>query len=221
MGKIFFCQIVACVIIVAAFIYGAVHIFKKGTPLYQQIIMWSVSCFGIFMIASAFTTLVFEVKELEANVSYIAIFGCLCALYSANYGAMDKVVTDDSAQNTVPKTVALATSCLFAVGIVTVFLFWVNSQLLTAITFLIVYLPMVPASYYNVKHLLMPVDEMGILKNNRGVNILSLVLYSAFLTFALILFFSQNDLLIGISYIVLSAIVAAITVCAKKGIVRW
>lgn len=220
MSKYFICQLIACVIAILAFIYGVVHLLKKKTPLYQRIIMWSVGCFLLYAIVSVVNSLLFPVKEIEINISYISIFGCFLALFSANYGGMDQVVSDVPSGNKFPSIIALVIDVLFISMLVAIYFVWKDIQFTTGICIIVAYFPILPAVYYNVKHLLLPVDELEILKRNRGINVLSILLYISFIFYAFVLA-KSNALLSGICSIVSSCIIMGIVVLAKKGVYRW
>lgn len=220
MSKYFICQLIACAIAIIAFVYSVVHLLKKETPLYQRIIMWSVGSFLLYAIVSVINSLVFPVKELETNVSFISIFGCFLALFSANYGGMDRVVSDAPSGKKFPSIIALIVDAIFISMLVMIYFVWKDVQYITGICFIISYIPILPAVYYNVKHLLLPVDELEILKRNRGINILSILLYVSFIFYAITLV-KCDVLLPGLCCIVSACIVMGIVILAKKGIYRW
>ena len=91
------CTALSMVISFAAFAHGAVKLFKKGKPLYCQIIMWAVGCYCLQCIESCVVYFCGDFSD-KGIIGQIAMCGFFFALFSANFNTLDDVV-DDRKQN--------------------------------------------------------------------------------------------------------------------------
>ena len=162
-----------------AFLYGAVTLFRKKTPLYFQLIACAVGCYALEELCSLVTDLCGGF-EYPVTVSLFGFFGCFFFLLSVNYGQLDGVVDDGTADNKRARRLALLAPAFFG-GILLfclVFLYQsYRSFAILAVT--AVYAPLPFASYYNLKHLLIPIDPFGFLKTTRRYNVWALLFYLA------------------------------------------
>ena len=131
----------------------------------------------------------------------------------------DKIV--DEGKNRKAKRLSLIAPA-FLLALYAVFAFSpsnTNSAVVTVIGFASI-CPALFASYYNLKHLLLPEDAMGFLKITKGINVLALVFYAANYVYPLFdLYFTKT--LMSAYDLILSGILFGIAALCRKGAVKW
>ena len=167
--------ILSLLIAVFAFGVGAGRLFKKGTPLYWQLYICAAGCFALRQLSETVNFLC----GMQGNISVgmLGIFGCNFFLLSANYGTLDKVVDDGSVENKPARLLALIAPAVMAVLVTLVFFTWRKKEPVCGALWLLMLLPVLPASYFNMKHLLMPLDAFELLRATRPCNFVSLCFY--------------------------------------------
>ena len=107
-----------------------------------------------------------------------------------------------------------------AVLIVCGFFAWEKRDLFSAVTWLLVLLPALPASYFNLKHILLPMDPFEFLRATEPCNLAALVFYLIMAVYVICsaLF---GKAVSGILSILVSLSVLGLTFCAEKGAKRW
>lgn len=198
------------------FLYGAFHLFREKKPLYFKLIVASAGCF-------AFEQLSLLVNYLTDGYYYITlgklgIFGSLLFLLSAEYGSLDRLV-DDGAGTKKYRTAALIAPalCIFALALIFYFAYPLGIVIASLTVFIL--LPSVPASYFTLKHIILPTDALGFSKATRAGNICTLA-------FCLLLFASDiallYDSIFGNVFTVLTALLSAlISIFAVRGERSW
>lgn len=213
------CTVCALVISIVAFTYGTEKILKKGKPLYFQIIIWAVLCYCLQCIESFVVYLCGDFSD-RGIVGQIAMCGFFFALISANFGALDSIVDDRSQNNGKYRKIALVAPVAF--GIASIFAFRNIFHLydIAVSVYGIALISMIIASYFNLKHLLLPNDELGFLSCTKWCNIICLIIYA--LSVALIIIYERvNPIASNVLNVVLSILVLALTFAAEKGEKSW
>ena len=146
------------------------------------------------------------------------IFGSELFLLSANYGTFDSLVDDGS----FPKAryQALAAPLILGIVIIGVAVIWWTESIFYAFILVIMLFPSVPASYFSLKHLLLPVDDFGLLNGTRLCNKTQLVFFSATSINAAMLFFF-TEIEVGIMEIFISVTLYFLIFSAIKGAAVW
>ena len=167
--------ILSLLIAVFAFGRGAGKLFKKGAPMYWQLYICAAGCFALRQLSETVNFLC----GMQGNISVgmLGIFGCNCFLLSANYGTLDKVVDDGGAENKPARLYALTAPAIMAALIALVFFTWRKNDPVCGTLWFLMLLPMLPASYFNIKHLLLPLDAFELLRATRPCNLASLGFY--------------------------------------------
>ena len=210
--------ILSLLIAVFAFGRGAGKLFKKGVPLYWQLYVCAAGCFALRQLSETVNSLC----GLRGNISVgmLGIFGCNFFLLSANYGTLDKVVDDGGAENKPARLYALAAPVIMAALTVPVFFAWRKSDAVCGALWLLVLLPVLPASYFNMKHLLMPLDAFELLRATRGCNLLSLGFYLLSALYAVFRALA-NTAAAGVTSVVLSVSMLLLVSAAIRGAKKW
>lgn len=156
----------------AAFAFGAKRFFKKKKPMYFQLLICAAGCFALRELSDVVTELCGG-SERSVTVGLLGLFGCLFFLLSANYGQLDGIVDDHAEGSGRARVIAFAAPVLFGACLLAL-LIKADLGAFSAIVYAIVLAPLIPASYFNLKHLLLPVDPFGFLRATRECNFTSL-----------------------------------------------
>ena len=210
--------ILSLLIAVFAFGWGAGKLFKKGTPLYWQLYICAAGCFALRQLSETVNILC----GIQGNISVgmLGIFGCNFFLLSANYGTLDKVVDDGGAENKSARRLALLAPAVLAALIALVFFAWRKNDPLCGALWLLMLLPMLPASYFNLKHLLMPLDAFELLRATRPCNLAALGFYLLSALYAVFRALGKTAAAGGVS-VVLSASMLFLVSAAIRGAKKW
>lgn len=148
----------------------------KKTPLYFRILMLATACYATVSLFRAVYYFCYGSFYREPGITFLGFFGCFLFLFSANFGQFDSLIDDRSS--------ALMKYRLIALAAPAVLLFFLAVFALTAkdllptlplIVTVVGFLPAVPASYYNLKHLLMPDMGFSFSKGVRLCNLFALL----------------------------------------------
>ena len=212
-----FLSISAFIIAAAGFLYGTSRLFKKGKPLYFQILICAVGCYAIEELFSIITIVCGGYEE-PITVGMLGIFGLDLFLFSANYGQLDKIVDDGKDKRA--KSLALVAPIIIFFAQIFFFLFGKNESAFTRITLILINLPSIPASYYNLKHLLLKNDDLGFLKATRWCNIMALAYY-AFSHVFIFIYEVGNPLAISLASVMNVIPILGLSIAATKGADLW
>lgn len=211
--------IIALVLAVSAFFYGAISLFKKGKPLYFQMIVCGVACFALEVLFVAVAVWCNNYNP-SINLGIIGLFGCNLFLFSANYDQLDSVLDDGDRTNDRAKLVAKVGTIIIAAVLIIIIVFIIKDKNLKLIPIVIMMLPVCPASYFNIKHLLMPIDDFGFLKATRACNAIVLSFY-LFCFICIVGIINNSALVQGISVVLMSATMLLLAVFSVKGAKQW
>ena len=202
-------------ILLFGFFYGAVKLWKKGKPLYFQIIIAAIGCYALYQLLAIVMTFC-DINELYFNDGIFGLAGCYLLLFCANRGSLDRLFDK-------PKTKYIVLSAL--AGIVFLILCFVVATLYfgsfehTYIIFIVAHLPACFVVYFNVKHLFTPEDPLGMIKGLRLTDICSL----SFCVICLldIAAWTNVEVISGVADVILSLAALALAFSAIKGAEKW
>lgn len=213
------CTALTMVISLIAFLHGGVKLFKKDVPLYFQIIMWAVGCYFLQCIENFVVYFCGDFSE-KGIISQVAMCGFFFALLSANFGTIDKIVDDRNKNNSKYRKLALIAPLVYGFVSIAAFMHIYPMYNFAASVYGISLISMLAASYFNLKHLLLPKDEIGILSSTRLCNIICLIIY-ALAVLLIIIYERVNPIFSNILNVVLSVLVLLLTLAAEKGEKSW
>ena len=151
-----------------AFGYGAVKLFKKKKPMYLQLLVCAAGCFAIQQLS--YTVNIWCQVTETVSIGMLGIFGCNFFLLSANFGTLDKVV-DDGRDSGKARAVSVIAPVIMAILVIVAFFTWKDKDMFCAVMWLVMLIPALPASYFNLKHILLPMDSFGFLRATKPCNI--------------------------------------------------
>ena len=209
--------LVSFLIAAFAFGYGADKLFKKKKPMYLQILVCAAGCFAIQQL-SYVVNLWCDVTA-AVSIGMLGIFGCNFFLLSANFGTLDKIVDDGSGSGKARAGAVIAPVVMAALA-VSAFLAWKDRDLFCAVMWLVMLLPALPASYFNLKHILLPMDPFEFLRATRPCNIAALAFYLVTSAYV-ICSASAGSTVSGILSVLMSAAAMALSLSAVWGSKKW
>ena len=213
-------ELLAFAVSAAAFGYGAVRLFRKGTPAYFQMYVCAAGCYMVEELWVVVNALLGSGSaDGLVTVRLFGFFGCLCFMLSANTNEFDKTVDagkDKKARATafIAPAVLLALYALYAISPANV------EPTAGIVMGFISVAPALFASWYSLKHLLLPEDAGGILKITKGIDVLALVFYAANYLYPLTDLYCADSVM-GVFDVVLAVMLFGIVRLCRKGADRW
>ena len=206
------------VVAAAAFWLGAIKLFGTKKPLYMKLLVCAAGCFMLEQ-QLLLINLWCDVEEMF-SIGMLGILGCNYFLLSANYGTLDKMVDDGDKKSRAARLIAFIAPVVVTVACFNVFLVWKGKDIICAVMWVLMLLPAIPASYLNLKHILLPADDFGFLRATRFCNVSALALYIVMAAFAACSA-SDSSRLVGIFSCLMSLAVFGVTVSAIRGAKKW
>ena len=212
-------NIIVCVCALAGFIYGGIQFFRPRKALYAQMITLSLGCitFGrLFYIIRLLTG-----GDLITNfqLGFLGLIGSLMFFFSSNYGTVDSLIDDHSKTFIKYRLIALAAPVTAVILYVVLFVLS-DISLLWKILGAVLTLFVVPASYFNLKHLIFPDVDFGVVKCLRPYNFLALI-YTVMIFLECCMMSRNNELLTLICCCFTGLITVAMMPLIVRGIEKW
>ena len=201
-----------------SFTYGAIRFFKKGKALYLQMIVGGIGCMMLSRAFQFITLLTCGSIPKGFHIGMLGMVGGFLFFLSANYGQMDKLLDDGARENRKYRLIPLLAPIVLAGIYASLFFIPVtadNRAIYGVMTAIIMF-----ASYFNLKHLIFPDVEFGIIRNIRGYNLIALLL--ALLCTCEILALALNlQIMLLILYAAICVVSVAIVPILEKGVKKW
>lgn len=218
MKYIFISDLIQFVVSLNVFIYGFKHFFKKGKALYLQIITFVFASNAIACLCNICQ--IVTIKEIYNgfNISYLSQMSCFLALLTANFGQIDGILDDGS--NSMRKSRIIALLAPFTCLLILVPNLYQEKTLIFKISYIVMWIPAILSSYYNLKHFLIPDMGFGFVKAIRPYNLMA-VIY----TFLKLIYLTIMGINPSVILIILSTLIAIVDiiliVSVKKGVEKW
>jgi hypothetical protein len=148
------------------------------------------------------------------QLGFLGIIGSLMFFFSSNFGTVDSLLDDRSKEFKKYRLISFAVPCAAIVLYISLFLLS-NVTLLWKILGAVMTLFIIPTSYFNLKHLIFPDVDFGVVKCLRPYNLLALIYEVAI--FAECFAMSRNNELVTI---VCCCVIGLITIAMIPLIVR-
>lgn len=219
----FISQLILTLFLTTSAIYGVTVSFKKKGVLFVQIIVSGVACLAL---GNIFTLMlrITAPKEIVSslingfNIGMLGIFGFFFFVFSAAFGQIDGLGDDRSKTLRKYRIIGVAAVIPVIICIVPIVLSPVQEML--KIVYAILYLPAALASYYNLKHLILPDVDFGIIACMRKYNLFMLIMTAIILLSTVFKVYGLT-VLYGISNILIGVMGAIIIISAKQSAERW
>ena len=212
-------NIITCAGALAGFIYGAILFFRPKKAVYAQMITFAVGCMAFGRLYQVIRLITVGDITSRFHLGMLGVIGSLMFFFSANFGLMDSILDDGSKEYRKYRLIPISVSALTLI-IYLVFFLFTKQPLLVKITAFFISLFVTCASYYNLKHLIFPDVEFGVIRCQKTYNFLALV----FELLCLLEMIAQSrdkafmTLIIGI---LMGLILPAIVVSVDRGIKKW
>ena len=174
MDLILIANIITCAGALGGFVFGLIRFFRPRAAVYPQMITLScgVIVFGrLYQIIRIVT--ISDVLE-HFHLGILATVGSLLFLFAANFGAMDSLVDDGSKTLRKYRVIPLAAPLIFVAVYLALFIF-ADQPTLTRVIAGFVSAVIGAASYFNLKHLIIPDVDYGVIRSLHQYNLLALV----------------------------------------------
>lgn len=200
-----------------SFIWGVLVLFRKKRPMYFRLFVFAAGCFTLYLLSYVVSRWCGIAPA--ASIGAFGIFGAEFFLLSANYGTLDKLVDDGRNTKKARRLSWIAPLVIAALAVAEFFAF-LKEDIFTAEMWVVIAIPAMAASYFNLKHLLLPPDDFGLLRATRWCNVIALIFYV--LTAAYVIVSSTaRTVLSGLHLVLMSLSVLGMTVSAIKGSEKW
>lgn len=197
--------------------YGAAKLFKKKKPMYLQILVSAAGCFALQQLS--YVVNIWCNVTAAVSIGMFGIFGCNFFLLSANFGTLDRIV-DDGKGSGKARAISVIAPIVMAVLAVAAFLSWKDKDMFCAVMWLVMLIPALPASYFNLKHILLPMDPFEFLRATKPCNIAALVFYTVTAAYV-ICSASMSSTVSGILSVLMSLSALALSLSAVRGSKKW
>lgn len=219
----FISQIVSTLLLAASAIYGIAVSFKKKSILFAQIIASGVACLALGNIFTLMLRITApeEIKNSLTNgfnIGMLGVFGFFIFIFSAAFGQIDGLGDDRSKAMRKYRIIGILAVVPVIVSVVLIVLSPIGDTL--KIVYAILYSPAALASYYNLKHLILPDVDLGIIACIRKYNLFMLIT-TGIILLSTVLKVYQLTALYGISVILLGIMGFVLIISAKRGAERW
>lgn len=201
------------------FVYGAVRFFRPRAAIYLQMItlVSGVIVFGrLYQIIRIVA--INDVLE-HFHLGVLATVGSLLFLFAANFGAMDSLVDDGSKALRKYRLIPLAAP-LAVVALYLVLFYFVHQPTLTKVIAGVLAVIIAAASYFNLKHLIIPDVDYGVIRCLRQYNLLALV-YECLCFAELIALSRDSEIAALVIGVLTGAVLPLIILSAERGFKKW
>lgn len=201
------------------FIYGGIKFFRPRKALYAQMITLALGC-------CAFGRLFYIVRLLTSGfitgsvqLGFFGIVGSFMFFFSSNFGTLDSLLDDRSKAFKKYRLISFAAPAAFVAMFVLFFIF-ADISLMWKILGGVLTFFAAQSTYFNLKHLIFPDVDFGVVKCLRPYNLLVLI-YAAAVFAECIGLSRDNPMLTLISCIVSGVISAAMMPMIVRGLKKW
>lgn len=168
------CNSLLCLGALVGFIYSLIKFFRPKKALYKKMVACALGCLFIERLYEIVQYVIVGDLPQLFEIGTFGNIGCYMFLFSANYGAIDSLIDDKSAELKKYRLAALAAP-LIAVA-AAVFIMLSPSNPGRKITCAIEQLFVGTSAYYSLKHLIIPKKYSDFLSGMRAFHAISLLL---------------------------------------------
>ncbi len=212
-------NIVTCLCAFIGFIYGMIKFFRPKKAVYAQMITLAAGCmaFGRLYQVVRLLTIGDIVERFQLGV--LGVIGSLIFLFSANYGVMDSLADDGTKKFKKYRIIPLIAPLAAAVIYVVFFVLPDRPKLVRIVAGIITAVIM-GASYFNLKHLIFPDVDFGVINCLKEYNIIALIF--EFLCIAeMIAYSAESEIAQLVVSILMGVSLLLIVPTVERGIQKW
>ena len=201
------------------FIYGGIKYFRPRQALYAQMITLALGC-------SAFGRLFYIVRLLTSGyitgtvqLGFFGVIGSFMFFFSSNYGTLDSLLDDRSREFRKYRIISFIAPAVFLTMYILLFLTANITAMWKVLGAVLTFLAM-QSTYFNLKHLIFPDVDFGVIKCLRPYNLLVLI-YSLAVFGECVGLSRTNAVLTLVCCIVSGIIAAALIPSIVRGLKEW
>ena len=153
------------------------------------------------------------------QLGVLGVIGSLLFLFSANYGAMDSLADDGSKEFTKYRLIPLAAP-ISAIAVYVIYFLLSDFPLLVKVVSGIITLFAAGASYYNLKHLIFPDVDYGVINCVKTYNLLALI-FEYLCIAEMIANSCGSEIAVLVISIFMGAVLIAIVPTVERGNKKW
>ncbi len=219
MNTYFIANCITCLGAFFGFTYGVIKFFKPKKAIYAQMITLAVGSMMLGRLYQVVRLLTGGKILDEFQLGVLGIIGSLLFFFSANFGVMDSLADDGSKQFVKYRIIPLIAP-MTAAALYFIFIFAADISLFAKIMGALITIFVMPASYYNLKHLIFPDVDFGIIKCLKLYNLLALI-YSLTCVSEVIAVSRNSETATLIIGIIMGVLLAAIVPTVERGMKNW
>ncbi len=200
------------------FTFGAVRYLRPHKPLYASMITLGI---GTAMIGKAYTMLRLLTGLQVTDVFHVGALGAVGAFaffFSANFGQIDSLV--DGGEKKFMKYRVLSVAGILVTALLSIPIILSGADISEKITDLITAAVIAAASYYHVKHILIPDVDYGVVKCLRLYNTTALI-YGILCMLEMTALSNRMDILLITACLLEGIASAALIVFMDRGVREW
>ena len=212
-------NIIVCVCALGGFVFGGIKFFRPKKALYAQMITLSLGCIAFGRLFNIIRLMTDGNITDSFQLGFLGMIGSLLFFFSSNFGTVDSLVDDHSKEYKKYRLIAFAAPV--AAVLLYAGLFLLGEVLpLWKIQGAVLTLFVIPSSYFNLKHLIFPDIDFGIVKCLRPYNLLALI-YSISIFVEFCAMSRDNEVLTLICCCVTGLVTAAMIPTVVRGVNKW
>ena len=219
MDLLLIANIIVCICAFFGFIYGGILFFRPKKALYAQMITLAMGVIGfgrLFLVCRILTG--GEITE-TFQLGFVGMFASFLFFFSANYGAVDSLI-DNSVNRSIWSKLVPFLAPLAAIILYIVFFIVRDTSLMWRIFGAMLTLNIALSTYFNLKHLLSPDIDKGVVTCLRPYNLLALI-YAASVLVECIGLSSGNTILAFVAGLISAISIILIIPLIERGVKRW
>ena len=220
MNLLLVANIIVCFSAFFGFVYGGILFFRPKKALYSQMITLAmgVIAFGrLFLVIRILTG--GEITE-TFQLGFIGMIGSFMFFFSANYGAIDSLIDTNNIDGGPLSKLINFFAPVVAIALYLVFFIFNNVSLMWRIFGGVLTAFIALSTYFNLKHLLAPDVDKGVVTCLRPYNLLALI-YAASVLVECIGLSHGNDVLTFVAGIISAISIILIIPLIERGVKKW
>lgn len=212
-------NIFVCACAMLSFIYGITQFFKPKKALYAQMIVLGVGCIAFGRLYQVVRLLTGGDILNEFQLGILGVIGSLMFFFSANFGAIDSLADDKSKKYSKYRLIAFAAP-LAALALYIGFLLFLGAPRLWKIIGAVVTFFIMQTTYFNLKHLIFPDVDYGVINCLKPYNA-AVLFYALFCIADIIAMSRESEIAVAIVSAEIGITVLLITLLLAKGVKKW
>lgn len=212
-------NIITCICAFIGFIYGIVRFFKPKKAVYAQMITLATGCMAFGRLYQTVRLATGGNILDEFQLGLFGVIGSLMFLFAANFGTMDSLADDKSKELRKYRIIPLAAPATI-LALYLIFILFADVSVLSKITGAIITLFAVQASYFNLKHLIFPDVDYGVINCLKLYNLLALI-YSFLCVAEMIALSRENVIAVLIIGTLVGIVLVVLVPSVQRGMNKW